>query len=53
MYDAEYESMLGILNKDREDEVIDVMRSVGGGVSPITYGDIIIDENGQIHPMER
>lgn len=41
-----------ILSKNEEDQVIDVLREGNKGKSPITFGDVGIDENGQEYPLE-
>ena len=51
-YDKEYDLMMGLLSKDREDELIDVMRESNSGKSPVTFGDIGIGENGNEYPLE-
>lgn len=51
-YDREYDQMVAILSRDKEDEVIDVMRRANGGESPVTFGDVYYDEEGRMRPTE-
>jgi hypothetical protein len=46
--------MINVLSRNGEDRITDVMRkaSVSGIESPITFGDVFYDENGQMHPTE-
>lgn len=48
----EYQVMIDILSNYGEDEVIDVIRLGHNGISPITYGDFKLDENGNEVPLE-
>ena len=38
--------MVNTLNRDKEDEICDIIRTFCGGESPITFGDVHIDANG-------
>ena len=40
MYDNEYDQMVSILSRDKEDQVLDVVRIANTGESPITFGDV-------------
>lgn len=44
--------MMEILSHKEHDEVIDVLRVANGGKSPITFGDVGIDEKGDEYPLE-
>jgi len=44
--------MVNLLSKNKEDVLIDVMRELNGGKSPVTFGDVGIDENGKEYPLE-
>lgn len=48
----EYEPLCRILSGDGEDELVDCCRTANMGVSPITYGDTIEDEHGNLKPRE-
>lgn len=51
-FEREYYTMMDILSRDDEDEVIDVLRVANNGVSPVTFGDSAIDENGNEYSLE-
>jgi hypothetical protein len=44
--------MMSILSKDKEDQVIDIMREGYKGKSPITFGDVTVNEIGEFVPLE-
>lgn len=44
--------MIEILSNNGEDEITDCSRAVNNGKSPITYGDIKKDSNGNVLPNE-
>ncbi len=44
--------MVSILSKSDEDSLTDVMRLWNGGISPVTFGDSGVDENGKEYPLE-
>jgi exonuclease III len=48
----EYNVMMDILSNNDEDKVVDVLREAHMGQSPVTFGDVRVDEHGQIHPLE-
>lgn len=50
--DDEYGPLCSILSGNGEDQLIDCCRSAGKGVSPITYGDTIEDDKGNLLPRE-
>lgn len=45
--------MMNILSRNKEDHVIDVMREWNGGKSPVTFGDLGIDEDGNEYPLDK
>jgi len=44
--------MIDILSNSREDQITDVIREAHSGNSPVTFGDIKVDEDGRWHPTE-
>jgi hypothetical protein len=52
MYDSEYSLMIDILSNSKEDQIIDIIRESHSGESPVTFGDIKVDEEGRWSPTE-
>lgn len=44
--------MIQILTNNFEYKIIDCAREANNGESPITYADIIVDDNGKAVPLE-
>jgi len=52
MYDSEYSMMMDILSNSKEDQIVDIIREAHNGESPVTFGDIKVDEEGRWFPTE-
>ena len=50
--DREYETFIDIMNKNCEDQCIDIMREANNGKSVVTFADAYFDENGQECPCD-
>lgn len=50
-YDSEDDRLVSILSRDGEDQVTDLMRT-HYGESPITFGDVKIEEDGSMIPLD-
>jgi hypothetical protein len=51
-FGGEYNKMIDIFSNNDEDEVVDVMRVWNKGLSPITFADFTLDEDGNELPTE-
>jgi hypothetical protein len=40
------------MSKSDEDKFTDLLRAANNGVSPVTFGDVGIDKNGNEYPLD-